>query len=210
MAHGAKPHFSNKQTRTKPFRPDAQGKVASLARSSATKFSLDVLHEYVAHGDMPILLLYFINIHTVLNNCLSPFFDHYFLINDPRLPSSITSTFTTMKIIATSIVLLAATASAGETSLRIGRRKLGTGGNGNANGKGNGNAYGYGHCCRVAKDVDAEDFQQECKKLSKGCEEYFGKECKYAAANTDTGEDQDCFLVDDSSDSESKGGSGEE
>jgi len=114
-----------------------------------------------------------------------------------------------MKIIASSIVLLAATASAEETSLRIGRRKLGPGGNGN----GNGNAFGY-KCqdCRVADD--AENFVQECAKLSIACTKFFGLKCIYTPANAETGEDEDCFLVDDStadsSDSDSKGGSGEE
>jgi len=52
-----KPHFSNKQTRTKPFRPAQKGKVTSLARSSGTKFHPSiVLHASVAHGDMPMLL----------------------------------------------------------------------------------------------------------------------------------------------------------
>lgn len=88
-----------------------------------------------------------------------------------------------MKIIATSIVLLAAAASAGESSLRIGRelKAPGNGNGNNAGGKGKGagtpaatgkgTGMGYGARCCAQYDGD------QGTDANPGCEQEDGTNC---------------------------------
>ena len=133
-----------------------------------------------------------------------------------------------MKIIATSIVLLAAAASAGETSLRLGRElKVPGRENGNKAGKGNGvgtpaatdkgTGKGYGaRCCAQFDGSSTLDNADACNANTaavKDCDEtnlngdldLSGfKGCEYNATSFE------CTHIDDDSDSDSEDDSVEE
>jgi hypothetical protein len=112
-----------------------------------------------------------------------------------------------MKIIAASVVLLAATASAGESSLRLGRRGLKPGGNGNGRGKAKGIGY---YCCRAGNgEPGDEDAAKACAAIDPDweAEGAADDECTGNVAKEDFNvceytEDGDCDHVDISSDSE--------